>query len=45
MTGMWGISDSATYSSASYIYVTGSAPAALPARVVFDSYNHAFILR
>ena len=45
MTNMWGISDSATYSGSTYsISVTGSAPAALPRRVVFDAVNRRLVL-
>jgi uncharacterized protein YjbI with pentapeptide repeats len=46
MTGMWGISDSAAYTTgAKYISVTGSAPAALPANVTFDAVNHRLNIR
>ena len=46
MTNMWGISDSATYSGSSYyISVTGSAPATLPRRVVFDAVNRRLVLQ
>ncbi len=45
MTGMWGISDSASYIGSTTIAVTGSAPAALPFRVSYDSVNHQLVLR
>lgn len=46
MTNMWGISDSATYSGSQfYISVTGSAPATLPRRVIFDAVNKRLVLQ
>jgi uncharacterized protein YjbI with pentapeptide repeats len=46
MTNMWGISDSATYSGSTfYIAVTGSSPATLPRRVIFDAVNKRLVLQ
>lgn len=45
MTNMWGISDSALYTSSSrYITVTGSAPRTLPRGVIFDATSSRLIL-